>query len=188
MKTSFSSLSYPSKYLTAVTGLASVTEITELLHFWLSLKLYTQKRNRFRDGWETHEAQSPSRSCCLPWQGMKSMFASLPWLTFWSSISHTSLWPAWQYSLSPSQWKLQGRRKISLLLLLIQSLLRSKWHISSNFSYFISLFWGFLLLKGPMALFHLLPGALKAHAALKQLNIDSKTRASSATSAHCGLA
>jgi len=39
-----------------------------------------------------------------------------------------------------------------------------------------------------MALLHLLLGALKAHAAPKQLNSDNKTRASSAASPHCGLA
>lgn len=103
------------------------------------------------------------------------MFASLPWPKFWSSISHTSLWPVWQYTLSLSQWKLQGRRKNSLFLL-IQSLLRTRWHISSNFSYFISLFWGFLVLKHHITLIHLLLGALKAHAALKQLNSDNKNQ------------
>lgn len=117
---------------------------------------------------------------------MKWMFASLLSLMLWSSISHSSLWPEWHYTLSPSEWKLQWRRQI-FFLLLIQSLLRGKWPISSSFSYFISLFWGFLLLKGPMARLHLLLGALKAHIALKQLNSDNKTRASSAASPHCGL-
>jgi len=31
--------------MTVVTGLASVTELTELLYFWLSLKLYVLNRN-----------------------------------------------------------------------------------------------------------------------------------------------
>lgn len=41
------------------------------------LKLCVQKRNRLRDGLESHEAQGLSRFCCPTWQDRKWMLASL---------------------------------------------------------------------------------------------------------------